>query len=217
MYRFLPIALLTAGLFTAGLTAPAHAAGSSYAYTVDNFDADIELARRNLDRYWQFRIPNRVTYTAPGVSWLNELGGTATACGDVEANEAPTEAAFYCADEKVLYLDYAFLRYINRNYGYDGLMQVMAHEYGHHVQNLAGLQNPNVKTDEWQADCYAGAAMRWLSRAFTLLSRADQASMAYDSGDSDPGPKSHGSGLQRMRWFLVGWDANDPAPCRFTY
>jgi predicted metalloprotease len=187
----------------------------AYAYPITDYDADILLTRKNLDRYWQ-TTTGKGTYTAPGVSWLNEAGGTSTGCGNVERQDAPNEGAFYCPADKVIYLDYTYLRYVTSRYGYDGLMATVAHEYGHHIQNLFDLKTPSRKAREWQADCFGGAAMRWMAEGFTRLSRSELGLRAYDTGDNgvdDENGYSHGTGAQRQTWFLYGWDTGAVA-CR---
>jgi predicted metalloprotease len=75
-----------------------------------------------------------------------------------------------------------------------------------------------TKAKEWQADCYAGAAMHWMSTgtAFPQLDYRGLLAQAADSGDSgvdtDSG-YSHGIGLQRLNVWAEGWKANNPAAC----
>lgn len=197
----------------ASYTSRASTTTSSSSYSVTNYDADILTARQNLDRYYGDRFKNN--YTAPGVSWINEAGGTATGCGTLSASEGPKQAAFYCPRDKVVYLDYGFLQAINRDYGYEGVLQVMGHEYGHHVQNLNTQPSYTAptnlhKAEEWQADCYSGAFMHWMSSVLPNQSYSGLWNQVYNFGDSgtdSPSGYSHGTGAQRAAWFAQGWNA----------
>jgi hypothetical protein len=198
-------------------SAVAASSGSTYggAYTVGNYDADILYARQSLDRYYGQSFNG---YTAPGVSWINEAGGTATGCGTLSSTEGPRKAAFYCPNDKVVYLDYSFLQAINRQYGFEGILQVMSHEYGHHIQQLQGsTYQPHVaifanqrKAREWQADCYSGGFTHWMTSVMPSISYSNLWNEVYDSGDNgidDANGYSHGTGTQRTGWFANGWNA----------
>ena len=178
--------------------------------------------RKNLDRFFGERFGK--AYTAPGVSWINEAGGTATGCGNLDIDQGWKKAAFYCPADKVVYLDITFLRYENDAFGYDGVMSVMAHEYGHHIQNLYPSTLPKLaagttlrKAREWQADCYAGATMRWMTTGLTAVDHQGLLAEAAASGDDGVDPAdpskgySHGTPAQRMTAFDAGWLATRPA------
>jgi len=203
--------LVLVGAAIAPVSQPAEAA--SPGYSVSNFDADILLARKNLDRYWGERLTH---YSAPGVSWINEAGGTVTACGNVEANKAEDEGAFYCGRDKVIYLDYSLLQFVNNNWGYDGLMAVVAHEYGHHIQQLDGSSLKGVNR-ELQADCFSGIAMHWMQRAFPSLNLANFLTLADFSGDDPDEKPTHGSGSVRSDVWEYGWNASSPTDCRNAF
>jgi predicted metalloprotease len=200
-------ALLLVGAAIASTSIPAAAA--SPGYVISNFDSDILLTRKNLDRFWGDRLTH---YTAPGVSWLNEKGGTATGCGNFEAVQSEHEGAFYCRRDKVIYLDYSLLQFINTDWGYDGLMAIMAHEYGHHKQNLTGSWLTGVN-QELEADCFSGLAMRWMQRGFPSLNLANFLSLAEFSGDEPDAQPSHGSGRFRSGWWEFGWSAASASSC----
>jgi hypothetical protein len=180
----------------------AHAQG----YYVSDFDQDILLARKNLDRFYGNEM-RAGFYTAPGVSWINLAGGTASAYGNLNVEEGRKRAVSYCADDKVVYLNYEFLQRMNADFGYDGIMAILAHEFGHHVQNLLGDGEFGTAPKELQADCLSGVAMRWMTTGFPSLDRARLSYMAWWSGDDGvlPTGYAHGSGVQRQNAWDGGW------------
>ena len=149
-------------------------------------------------------------------------------CGSATSAVGP----FYCPADKNLYIDPSF---------YDTLAQrlkspgdfaqayVIAHEVGHHVQNLIGSSSLDVPGEsreqvsvrvELQADCLAGVwghtAQKDLSITNEDLSEATQAahSIGDDAlGHSDESSYTHGSSEQRIRWFKRGFDSGDPRKC----
>jgi predicted metalloprotease len=199
--------LAVAGSASAAIPSPANAQG----YVVTNYDEDILLTRRNLDRFYSDRLTT--LYTAPGVSWVNLEGGTASACGNIEVEEGRRKAASYCRFDKVVYVNYAFLQELNADFGYDGVAAVFAHEYGHHVQNLLGMSaQSQTVSSELQADCMSGAVMRWLSTVFTQLDRARLSYMFWTVGDDSLGVATgypHGRGAQRQVAWNAGWNLPD--------
>lgn len=124
--------------------------------------------------YWNTALPqftgNRVSYTnSPTVLYS---GQTSSGCGTASSQMGP----FYCPNDRKVYIDVSFFNELTSTYGADGgnlaQMYVVAHEYGHHVQDLLGAlgraqqdpkgaQSGSVRT-ELQADCYAGI---WVNHA----------------------------------------------------
>ncbi len=156
-------------------------------------------------------------------------GGVNTGgCGSATSAVGP----FYCPADKKLYIDPSF---------YDTLAQrlkapgdfaqayVIAHEVGHHVQNLIGSSRLQVKGEtknqvsvrvELQADCLAGvwghSAQKDLKITDEDLSEATNAahSIGDDAlGHTDESKFSHGSSKQRIYWFKRGFDSGDPRQC----
>ena len=173
-------------------------------------------ARALLDQYWGTvfsQSRTRRPYTAPGISWLNEGGGTATGCGDLDARDAMAEAAFYCGFDKVMYYDITFLRALDATYGSQGVKAVMAHEQAHHVQRLLGVSFATTRQKELQADCLAGAFMKWHSSLMPTdgeqISLDNLEDMFDELGDPPNVPRTarnaHGSGYDRMLSFDEGW------------
>jgi predicted metalloprotease len=167
---------------------------------------------------------------------------TQTACGAGQAAMGP----FYCPADQRVYLDLSFFDDLARRFHAPGQFPqayVIAHEIGHHVQNLLGISGKvekmrqsmskrdanalSVRT-ELQADCFAGV---WANRAD--LARGgrmiddrdvDQALAAASAIGDDrlqqqtrgrvvPDSFTHGSSEQRKRWFMIGLDSGDPNKC----
>jgi uncharacterized protein len=167
-------------------------------------------------------------------------GGTQTACGLGQAAMGP----FYCPNDQRIYLDTSFFDELSRRFGAPGdfaMAYVIAHEVGHHVQNLTGAledaqraQQSVGRTEgnaiqvgvELQADCYAGV---WAARDQNLLEPGDveEGMRAAEAIGDDtlqrqtqgtvvPESFTHGSAAQRMQALQTGLRTGDPAQCRFN-
>jgi uncharacterized protein len=161
-----------------------------------------------------------------------------TGCGTESSEVGP----FYCPADRTVYLDVTFFDDLQRRYGVQGdfaQAYVVAHEVGHHIQNITGLstqvaeaqaRNPaqanalSVLT-ELQADCYAGV---WahstyrrgllepgdLDEALTAAGAVgDDFLQSAATGTVHPEQWTHGSSAQRQHWLAVGYDGGDPASC----
>ncbi len=167
-------------------------------------------------------------------------GQTPTACGAGEAAMGP----FYCPGDRKVYLDMAFFREMEQRFRAGGdfaRAYVIAHEIGHHVQNLTGITE---KTDalrgrmnkmeynkvsvrvELQADCFAGVWAQHANRAKPFLDPqdVDEALRAANAIGDDmlqkqsrgvvvPDSFTHGSSAQRMRWFKTGFETGSMKAC----
>ena len=180
----------------------------------------------------QYRDPKLVLYR----------NATRSECGVGQSAMGP----FYCPADQKVYLDLAFFDDLTRRFRAPGQFPqayVIAHEVGHHVQNLLGvtgkveqMQKRMSKRDanalsvqvELQADCFAGV---WANKADqqrggTMIDDkdVDQALAAASAIGDDrlqrqaqgrvvPDSFTHGSSAQRQRWFRIGLESGDPKKC----
>jgi predicted metalloprotease len=162
-----------------------------------------------------------------------------SACGNTSSTVGP----FYCPRDRKVYLDLPFLDQLQKELGAPGEFArayVIAHEIGHHVQNLLGVmddvdqsrqENPDDANElsvrlELQADCLAGI---WGHSAYTrgdLLESGDlEKGLAAAAAVGDdriqqqsgqgvhPEAFTHGTSAQRVEWFRTGFDSGDPTAC----
>jgi uncharacterized protein len=161
-----------------------------------------------------------------------------SACGFAESATGP----FYCPGDEKIYIDLGFYDELTSRFGAAGdfaQAYVLAHEIGHHVQNLLGIEQqvrqaqqrrPDARNDlsvrmELQADCFAG-----------VWGASYQAKGGLEAGDLEEGMRAaaavgddriqrmsqgyvnpegftHGSSAQRQRWFNRGFQSDDPRQC----
>jgi predicted metalloprotease len=173
----------------------------------------------------QYREPKLVLFT----------GAVQSACGSASAAVGP----FYCPSDQRLYLDLGFFRALRDRLGAPGdfaQAYVIAHEVGHHVQNLLGLgqirggrgagdNNVSVRR-ELQADCLAGVWAHHAEQARKILEPGDleeairaAAAIGDDrlqrqsQGTVVPDSFTHGTSAQRVRWLRAGLESGDVARC----
>jgi predicted metalloprotease len=167
-------------------------------------------------------------------------GQTPSACGTGQAAMGP----FYCPLDQKVYLDLSFFQELEQKFGAPGdfaQAYVIAHEVGHHVQNLTGTAQQVQKLQsrarskaeanqysvmlELQADCYAGVWARDAAprlnitqadideglRAATAI--GDDTLQRATQGRVVPDAFTHGTSEQRSRWLMMGMNSGDPNVC----
>lgn len=167
-------------------------------------------------------------------------GATDTACGTGQTASGP----FYCPADRKVYIDLSFYRLMQERFHVTGEFAeayVIAHEVGHHVQNLMGISDKvenarqhasksqanalSVRT-ELQADCFAGVWAFHANQARSILESGDvetalNAATAIgddtlqrqEQGHVVPDSFTHGTSEQRVRWFKKGIESGQVAQC----
>ena len=165
-------------------------------------------------------------------------GRVASACGMASAAVGP----FYCPGDRKLYLDMAFFRELAQRFGAPGdfaQAYVVAHEVGHHVQNLLGLSDQVTALQErarskeqandlsvrleLQADCFAGVYGNFNKQYLdpgdieeglrAAAAIGDDMIQKQSQGYVAPESWTHGSAEMRVRWLRQGLQSGDPASC----
>ena len=178
------------------------------------------------------------TYTPPTLVLFR--GSFASACGRASAASGP----FYCPGDQKVYLDLDFFRQLATQFGAPGdfaRAYVIAHEVGHHVQDLQGISSAAEHAEqragqvganhvsievELQADCYAGVWAAQANRTHKILEPGDleQGLQAASSVGDDtlqkrmqgtvvPDSFTHGTSAQRVKWFRRGFDGGQIENC----
>jgi len=165
---------------------------------------------------------------------------TGTACGRGESATGP----FYCPGDSTVYIDLGFFRTMQQRFNVEGEFAqayVIAHEVGHHVQNLLGISNKvhaaqqrasetqgnalSVRL-ELQADCFAGVWAKRTNKEKQILESGDvetalnaasaigdDALQRQSRGVVVPDSFTHGSSAQRVRWFQRGLESGEVSAC----
>ena len=167
-------------------------------------------------------------------------GATATACGTGQSASGP----FYCPGDQKVYIDLAFFRLMEQRFKVTGEFAqayVIAHEVGHHVQHLLGIdqkvaavrQSGNERQAnaasvrlELQADCFAGVWAFHANRSRSILEKGDvEAALTAATAIGDdtlqrqsqgtvvPDSFTHGTSAQRVRWFNKGIETGQFEQC----
>lgn len=216
--------------------------------TVDTGDANVEespateqqkkfvaVVLGDTEEIWgQIFAREGATYQQPRLVLF--AGQVQSACGFASAAVGP----FYCPGDSKVYLDLQFFEDLSRRFGAPGdfaQAYVIAHEVGHHVQNLTGIsaevQRQRSRMDEaafnrlsvrleLQADFLAGVWAHHAQQRFDILEQGDieeALAAAHAIGDDRlqkqsqgyvvPDAFTHGTSMQRIRWFRAGFESGD--------
>lgn len=214
--------------------------------TVELTEADREAGQfvsvvlADTEEVWAGVLPDQagMRYQDPGLVLFS--GAVQSACGGASAAMGP----FYCPGDRKVYLDTDFFRVMAGKMGAGGdfaYAYVIAHEVGHHVQNLTGTlsevnglrarlgerdANRLSVATELQADCYAGIWARQASEQFGTIEEGDideAINAAAAVGDDTlmesagravvPDAFTHGSAAERQAWFKRGFASGQMAQC----
>jgi predicted metalloprotease len=212
--------------------------------TVTGPSADPQVAfvsevLRSTEDVWGAYFKDRgKTYVKPKLHLYS--GQVSSACGLASSASGP----FYCPGDQKVYIDLAFFRQLAGEFGAPGdfaRAYVIAHEVGHHVQNLLGISDAadqqeqgvsRIKANhvsielELQADCYAGVWANLANASQKILEPGDLESglqAASSVGDDTlqkrmqgtvvPDSFTHGTSAQRVRWFRAGFGSGNLDSC----
>ena len=198
----------------------------------------IVCVETNVQAFWRRQLASVSSGYRPAKLVLFS-DATPSGCGTASAATGP----FYCPEDGHVYLDLGFFEELQRRFHARGgdfaQAYVVAHEYGHRVQDMLGTMRRVQQAEgehpaerdalsvrlELQADCYAGV---WGHAAYAegKVSRAeiaealDAAAAVGDdriqketTGRVNPETFTHGSAAARQRWFSAGMESGDPASC----
>ncbi|MDQ1585437.1 MAG: uncharacterized protein QOJ90_1034 [Actinomycetota bacterium] len=178
------------------------------------------------------------TYEKPRLGFYEQA--VQTGCGNASSQVGP----FYCPPDQEIYIDIGFLKQLQDQFGAQGRFAeayIIAHEAGHHLQTLLGIeakvraaqqrdasaQNDLSVSLELQADCFAGAWSKLsdqrgnVSVSPAQLAEAQNAAAAVGDdriqqktqGRVDPESFTHGTAAQRKQWFTTGYQTGDVNGC----
>lgn len=202
-------------------------------------DCRIEATATSLDQVWVEVLPAQagLAYSAPGIEIFQ--GQTTTGCGAASAATGP----FYCPADEYAYLDVSFFDQMEQ-FGADNAplaqMYIVAHEFGHHIQNLEGTLGLSNYNDpgptsaavalELQADCYGGIWAHYAdegedamlepitqeqlaSAIETARAVGDDNIQQRSGGEVNPDQWTHGSSQQRQDAFMAGYETGQMGSC----
>ncbi|QNE04998.1 KPN_02809 family neutral zinc metallopeptidase [Croceicoccus marinus] len=200
--------------------------------SVNQYSRESCAALSSLDQTWQPLFQEAgIAFNRPTLNFYDRQGRSG--CGAAQSAMGP----FYCPTDQGIYIDTSFYDQLDQQLGAGGdfaRAYVMAHEYGHHVQNLTGQagqvrqlqqQNPGAANRiqvamELQADCYAGV---WAAKNSELMEPGDleegmtaASSIGDDAltqGRVSPDNFTHGTSAQRQEWLQRGLRTGDEDQC----
>lgn len=190
------------------------------------------------DAYWERQLSGKFSYSAPRLVLFRSV--TSSGCGVASSDVGP----HYCPVDETIYLDETFFDVLREQYGGSNgdvaQAYVLAHEVGHHVQNLDGTMakvqdDPAYRSTgenslsvrlELQADCYAGLwahsirdrgvfeSEQEIQEALQAAASVGDDRIQGTAGNVNPETWTHGSSEQRVASFNTGWKTGDIAECR---
>jgi predicted metalloprotease len=199
----------------------------------------VDVVSTNVDQVWTEVFRANGQQYRPAESIVIYDRATGTGCGMGQSAMGP----FYCPADRKVYLDLTFWQELETKFGAGGeaaRAYVIAHEIGHHVQNLTGASEMSRRMGargaesgavrlELQADCYAGIWVHHAARVSNgqvaldprdiedglraAAAVGDDALQSRSQGRVMPDAFTHGTSEQRMRWFRVGVQSGDPNAC----
>ena len=239
LFHVNPLQIL--GLMSAGTSEPTGSGQPAHAPPADDVQAKfVSQVLRSTETVWTAAFQETArTYVDPKLRLFRD--SYPTACGQGEAAAGP----FYCPEDRIVYLDLGFFDVMTQQLGAPGQFAhayVIAHEVGHHVQNLLGIlgkvdsqrrrgsegqSNALSVRLELQADCFAGVwAARsqkeqgWRLEQGDIESALNAASQIGDDtlqrrsrGTIVPESFTHGTSAERVAWFRRGLDSGQIDGC----
>lgn len=195
----------------------------------------------NTEDVWSQILPQQTGKQYTPTTLVLYDGGTRSGCGSAQAAMGP----FYCPLDKKVYLDTSFFNEMAQKFGVKGdfaYAYVIAHEVGHHVQDVLGIlgkvqqrqQQASSKADanalsvriELMADCLAGVWAKNSNDKYADLEQGDideALNAAAQIGDDAlqrrsrgyvvPDSFTHGTSAQRQRWFSAGYKSGQTKSC----
>jgi predicted metalloprotease len=241
--RLLQAGGVTTGTGVGSSSRPSSSAGSatsSGATCSSELEQIVCGAEQDVQRFWAGALPKfyNTPYEAAPTTFFSDR--TSTGCGAASSSAGP----FYCPADRHVYIDLPFMQDLEQRFvgtTSDLAEQyIVAHEYGHHVQDLLGIsaavdkasQRQPSKANQYsvalelQADCYAGVWVHDVDARGLLDStnEVDEALAAasgvgddhiqqQEQGRVDPDTFTHGTSEQRRTWFSTGFRTGDPRQC----
>lgn len=198
----------------------------------------------SLDKFWGQAVSSEIgkNYSKPGLK-LGE-GNIRSGCGNANLSQS---GPFYCPKDETVYMSTKFFDELKKLGGSNAPFSqeyVVAHEFGHHIQNIQGTlglsdyndpgADSNAVKMEVQADCYAGV---WAQNADkgkdallepitqqqvdeairTVQSIGDDHIQKNSGGGVNPDKWTHGSSKQRLEWFMRGYQGGTVDSCKQSF